>query len=93
MLMRNLLLDACINLEMVLHISTAVEWYRKAAEQGDARSQYNLGRMYENGCGVDKNISTAVELYRKAAEQCDAHAQSYLDHLRSASSDKGSEEE
>ena len=93
MLMRNLLLDACINLEMVLHISTAVKRYRKAAEQGDARSQYNLGRMYENGCGVDKNISTAVELYRKAAEQCDAHAQSYLDHLRSASSDKGSEEE
>jgi len=30
----------------------AVSWYRLAAEQGDARAQYNLGSMYEGGKGV-----------------------------------------
>ncbi|HEM9355462.1 TPA: sel1 repeat family protein, partial [Streptococcus agalactiae] len=30
----------------------AVQWYRKAAEQGLADAQYNLGMMYANGQGV-----------------------------------------
>ena len=29
--------------------ATAVGWYRKAADQGDANAQYNLGVMYEKG--------------------------------------------
>ena len=33
----------------------AVKWYRKAAEQGDARAQYNLGLCYDNGDGVTKD--------------------------------------
>ena len=32
----------------------AVSWYRKAAEQGNATAQYNLGAMYQNGDGVTK---------------------------------------
>ena len=53
--------------------STAVEWYRKAAEHrygnGAATAQFHLGRMYENELGVYQNYSTAVEWYRKAAER------------------------
>jgi len=49
--------------------STAVEWYRKAAEQGHANAQNNLGYMYECGFGVDRSYSTAVGWYRIAAEQ------------------------
>ena len=30
----------------------AVKWYRRAAEQGDASAQLNLGFMYSNGEGV-----------------------------------------
>ena len=30
----------------------AVAWYRRAAEQGHARAQYNLGGMYAEGRGV-----------------------------------------
>ncbi len=30
----------------------AVEWSTKAAEQGHARGQFNLGEMYHNGYGV-----------------------------------------
>ena len=35
--------------------SIAVEWYCKAVEQGHAGAQNNLGWMYENGLGVNKN--------------------------------------
>jgi len=58
--------------------ATAVEWYRKAAEQGHADAQFNLGLMYRYGDGVDKNEATAVEWYRKAADQGHADAQFYL---------------
>ena len=47
----------------------AAQWYRKAAEQGNAPAQSNLGIMYENGRGVEKDPAQAVEWYRKAAEQ------------------------
>ena len=33
----------------------AVQWYRKAAEQGLATGQSNLGGMYQEGRGVPKN--------------------------------------
>jgi len=51
---------------------------RKAAEQGDAKAQYNLGAMYDNGRGVPQNDAEAVAWYRKAAEQGEAKAQSDL---------------
>ena len=37
-----------------------MKWYRKAAEQGFADAQYNLGVMYANGEGVPKDF---VEAY------------------------------
>ena len=49
--------------------------YRKAAEQGDAKAQYNLGVCYANGDGVQKDLTQAVFWYRKAAEQGHAEAQ------------------
>jgi len=51
------------------------KWYRKAAEQGDTRAQYNLGLMYNNGQGVPRDDAEAVRWYRKAAEQGNARAQ------------------
>ena len=45
----------------------AVKWYRKAAEQGDAKAQNNLGVKYGNGLGVLKDYKEAVKWYRKAA--------------------------
>ena len=55
-----------------------VEWYRKAADHGDATAQYYLGRMYAKGIGVEKDEAQAVEWYRKAADQGDADAQNNL---------------
>jgi len=58
--------------------SQAVEWYRKAAEQGNADAQNYLGVMYEKGQGVNQDYSQAVEWFRKAAEQGYASAQCNL---------------
>ena len=33
----------------------AIKWYRKAAEQGYASAQYNLGIMYDDGEGVPQD--------------------------------------
>jgi uncharacterized protein len=47
----------------------AAEWYRKAAEKGDARAQYRLGLFYATGTGVDENPKEAEKWYRKSAGQ------------------------
>ena len=52
-----------------------LEQLRKAAEQGDAETQYNLGYMYDKGEGVPENDREAVKWFRKAAEQGYALAQ------------------
>ena len=56
----------------------AVKWVRKAAEQGFARAQYDLGLMYQFGRGVERSNEKAVEWYLKAAEQGYADAQGLL---------------
>ncbi|WP_352155447.1 SEL1-like repeat protein, partial [Helicobacter sp. NHP22-001] len=38
---------------------------------GSAEGYYNLGLMYENGQGVEKDYSKAVQYYKKAAETGD----------------------
>jgi TPR repeat protein len=55
--------------------SNAAKWYRKAAEQGDADAQFNLGDMSNTGEGVTKDRSEARKWYRKAANQGQADAQ------------------
>jgi TPR repeat protein len=51
---------------------------RKAAEQGNAGAQRNLGAMYAAGDGVPQDYVQATNWYRKAAEQGDAEAQHNL---------------
>jgi len=46
----------------------AVKWYKKAAEQGYARAQFNLGLMYSQGQGVRQDLSIAKELFGKACD-------------------------
>lgn len=47
----------------------------KAAEQGLARAQYNLGEKYYNGIGVARSYEKAVAWFLKAAKQGFAYAQ------------------
>jgi TonB family protein len=53
----------------------AVKWYRRAADQSDARAQNHLGHMHADGRGIAKDDAEAVKWYRKAAEQGLAAAQ------------------
>ena len=47
-------------------IGKAAELYQKAADQGNAVAQINLGSLYENGEGVPKDLGKAAELYQKS---------------------------
>ena len=51
------------------------EELKKAAEQGHADAQCNLGVCYEKGYGVEKDLKQAVEWWTKAAEQGHVTAQ------------------
>jgi len=53
------------------------EW-RPLADEGDARAQFYLGMLYENGDGVPEDYGKAREWYEKSAAQGDANAQFYL---------------
>ena len=48
---------------------------KQLAMDGVADAQYNLGKMYEVGQGVEANLEEAVKWYLKAAEQGHAGAE------------------
>ncbi len=52
----------------------AVRGYRKAADQGNASAQVNLGAMYAEGLGVARDFQEALHWYREAARQGEAVA-------------------
>ena len=60
----------------------AVEWYRKAAEQGLPEAQTALGDLYARGIGVAADPEAARAWYEKAAAQGHAPAQAKLAALR-----------
>ena len=45
----------------------ALDWFRRAARQGDAQALYNLGWLYEFGEGVPVDPVRAERLYTLAA--------------------------
>ena len=44
----------------------AVEWWRKASDQGEYRAMFWLGTAYERGDGVAKDDWKALELFRRS---------------------------
>jgi len=60
----------------------AAECFRRAAEQGHAEAQFNLGICYEDGDGVPWSYDEAVKWYSKAAEQGHEEAKTLLDILK-----------
>ena len=47
--------------------TTAFKEFKTAAEKGDARAQYSLAVMYNDGIGIKKNPDEAMIWFRKAA--------------------------
>ena len=54
--------------------SAAYEW-KTAAEQGDGKSQFALGQIYETGRGVQRDLTQAYKWYQLAADNNIAGAQ------------------
>jgi TPR repeat protein len=59
-------------------LAEALNCYRKAAERGHGKAQFNLGICYSSGTGVAPDASEAVDWFRKAAEQGVPEAQTML---------------
>ncbi|MDR0611835.1 MAG: caspase family protein [Planctomycetaceae bacterium] len=59
----------------------AFTWFHKAAEQGFASAQSNLGVCYEKGYGIDQDKEKAIKWYRKAADQGDIIATDSLKRI------------
>ena len=53
-----------------INYTEALQWYKKAALQGHADAQFNLGLMYDKGhIGIPKNNENAYIWYKFASEQ------------------------
>lgn len=61
----------------------AVELYQKKAEQGDAESQFILGKCYMNGKGVKKSITEAANWWRKASDNGSLEARENINKNKS----------
>lgn len=64
-----LFLVACLFCEGGEATKEEVQQWRKAAEQGNAEAQCNLGVCYMNGTGVDMNQRKAKEWIKKSKEE------------------------
>ncbi len=70
--------DYCGGREPDYDYTESLEWWRKAAAQGNGKAQYSIGQCYEAGLSVPQNDSLAVYWYRLAAEQGYDEAKSAL---------------
>jgi len=61
----------------------AVDWYTKAAKQGNVTAELDLASLYRDGRGklFARDVDQAAAWYRKAAEQGDPRAQGALGML------------
>jgi hypothetical protein len=56
-------------------LPTAVEWWKKDADEGQVDAQYKLAHSYRVGRGIEPDAGKAFYWYARAAEQGDAEAQ------------------
>src|SRR5271157_5351904 len=58
--------------------ATAMRLLRPLADEGDAKAEFHLGRMYALGQGVGQDPGQAVAWYRRAAQHGNAEAEFVL---------------
>ncbi len=63
-------------------VDKMIVWQKKAAEQGYAPAQYNLGISYAQGIGLPEDMEKATELMNKAAVQGDEDAKEWLERMK-----------
>ena len=65
------------------YYAEAVKWYRRAAEQGHAGAQFNLGVMYANGDAVPQDYVAAHTFFNLAGAKGDEDARKQRDRIAS----------
>ena len=63
------------HLENTLDYNKALQYFLKAAEKGLADAMYQVGSIYQNGQGVEKDMKKACRWYEKGAHRGDADCQ------------------
>src|SRR5207237_10172196 len=71
----------------------AAEWFRKAADSGDAEAKTALAILHLQDDAAVRDSSRAEELLKQAAESGDAAAATQLGHLCSAKASEGRADE
>jgi len=59
-----------------------VEFFQKAADQGNAKAQMGMGLAYLEGNGIELDYDKAAEFFRLAADQGLADAKDCLELLK-----------
>lgn len=70
--------DASSRASTATNFVKAAECFHKAAEQGNREAQFNIGSLYAEGIGVEKNWTEAAAWFTKAAAQGHAKAKANL---------------
>src|SRR3546814_11804803 len=68
-------------------LRAALDWFRKAAGLGNAKSMNYIGSFYEDGWVVERDLDAAEEQYRMAAEGGDFRGQFNYARLRAEKGD------
>ena len=55
-----------------------MEWNNRAAQQGNAQGQAQIGWLYQQGLGVTQNLDEAGRWYTRAADQGNKWAEDRL---------------
>ena len=64
-----------------IDMPTALQWYRKSADQNWSGGLYHLGLCYLSGLGLEKDEAQGLELIRRASDQNHAYAMQELADL------------
>lgn len=68
---------ACLYVTMEEY-SKSMSWARKASQNNNPLACYMLGRLYNEGLGVESDMKEALKWFEKAADNGDADAQNLL---------------
>lgn len=69
---------------MAQNDATALMWFQRSANQGNAAAQYNVGASFAAGTGIAKSDTDAAKWFRRAADQGMVFAQLNLGLLYAA---------
>ncbi|MDD5267296.1 MAG: hypothetical protein PHO08_09235 [Methylococcales bacterium] len=69
------------DLDQTGNYQQAMQWYHKAADEGDAMAMNNIGVLYEMGQGVTQDFCTALEWFSKGVRGGSEIAKENLERL------------